>query len=382
MITLIFAILAAGLLLLFVALLKLYTYTPAREIKRQARAGDHLAKEFHRVVAYGRSLDILLWFFIGLSGALFLTIVDRQLIWPIAFVLTLTVIWLAFAWLPNTHVSRFTIWMARQVTPALHWLLERLQPVLTRIDHFVQKVQPISVHTGMYTKEDIIDLIKQQKVQIDNRITKEELFIVEHALQFGDRSVDEVMTPRRVMKTVATTDMIGPILFKELHDSGHSRFPVYKDSPDDIIGTLYLRDALNAKAGGFVKDLMRKEVFYVNQNQSLARVLDAFIKTKHHQFLVVNNFEEIVGLVTIEDVIEQILGKQIIDEFDSYEDLRTVAAMEAKQDEKSREKPIKDESTQDAHASDKEKTVVESKKASKKSAKKEEKQEEKRESSK
>lgn len=351
-------------MLFSVALLKLFSHTPAKELKRQARAGDHLAKEFYRVVGYGRSLDVLLWIFIGLTSALFFVLTSNALPWPIAFLLVLSVIWFGFAWLPNSHVSNVTVRVAKLITPGLHWLLERLQPVLLRIAHYSEKLQPFSIHTGLYTKEDIVDLIKQQKVQVDNRITKEELFIVEHALQFGDRSVDEVMTPRRVMKTVATTDMIGPILFKELHDSGHSRFPVYKENPDDIIGTLYLRDALNAKAGGFVKDLMRKEVFYVNQSQSLARVLDAFIKTKHHQFLVVNNFEEIVGLVTIEDVIEQILGKQIIDEFDSYDDLRAVAAMQAEKDEKKREKAVDEkpvEEKDDAHASVKEETVVESK---------------------
>jgi CBS domain containing-hemolysin-like protein len=365
MVMLIFALVAAVLMLFSVALLKLYRHTPAKEMKRQARSGDHLAKEFYRVVAYGRSLDILLWIFIGLTSALFFVLAVEALPWPLAFLLVLGIIWFGFAWLPNTHVSRFTIRAAQYITPGLHWLLEHLQPVLVRINHFTERLQPLSIHTGMYTKEDIVELIQKQRIQIDNRITKEELFIVEHALQFGEKSVDEVMTPRRVMKTVATTDLIGPILFKELHDSGHSRFPVYKDGPDDIIGTLYLRDALNAKAGGFVKDLVRKEVFYVNQNQSLARVLDAFIKTKHHQFLVVNNFEEIVGLVTIEDVIEQILGKQIIDEFDSYDDLRAVAAMQAEKDEKKREKPIKE----DAHASETETTVVESEEDESKSSK-------------
>jgi CBS domain containing-hemolysin-like protein len=354
---LIFGLLSAALMLFSVALLKLYRHTPSKELKRQAQAGDHLAKEFYRVVGYGRSLNVLLWIFIGLTSALFFVLCSNALPWPLAFLLVLVVIWFGFAWLPNSHVSRFTVRAALLITPSLHWLLERAQPLLIRIAHYADKVQPFAVHTGLYTKEDIIELIQHQKIQIDNRITKEELFIVEHALQFGDRMVDEVMTPRRVMKTVATTDMIGPILFKELHDSGHSRFPVYKDNPDDIIGTLYLRDALGAKEGGFVKDLMRKEVFYVNQAQSLARVLDAFIKTKHHQFLVVNNFEEIVGLVTIEDVIEQILGKQIIDEFDSYEDLRAVAAMQAEHDEANREKPIKEE----AHASPETETVVESK---------------------
>lgn len=345
MVTLFFGLLSAAVTLFLISLLKLYRHTPSKELRRQAQSGDQLAKHFYRVVAFGRSLDILLWLFIGIFAALFFVLCSNALPWPLAFLVVLGVVWFGFAWLPNTHVSRFTLWTARYTTPPLHWLLEHLQPVLIRIAQFVDSVQPFSVHTGLYTKEDIIDLIKRQKVQIDNRITKDELYIVEHALQFGEKRVDEVMTPKRVVKLVATTDMIGPVLLKELHDSGHSRFPVYKDNQDDLVGTLYIRDALGAKAGGFVKDLMRKEVFYVNQDQNLARVLDAFIKTKHHQFVVVNNFAEIVGVITIEDVIEQVIGKQIIDEFDNYDDMRAVAAMEAEK----------------AHASKEHKTVVESK---------------------
>lgn len=354
---LILSLLSAALMLLSIALLKLYRHTTAKEVKRQAANGDRLAKEFYRVIGYGQSLDVLLWGFIGLSSAVFFVIISNNLPSLLAFFIVLTVIWFGFAWLPNSHVSRFTLWLAKYITSPIHWLLERLQPVLVRVSHLANRLQPIDVHTGLYTKEDIIELIEKQKVQIDNRITKDELFIVEHALQFGDQMVNEVMTPRRVMKTVATTDMVGPVLFEELHKSGHSRFPVYKDNPDDIIGTLYLRDALGAKTGGFVKDLVRKEVFYVNQNQPLARVLDAFIKTKHHQFLVVNNFEEVVGLVTIEDVIEAVLGKQIIDEFDSYDDLRAVASMQAEKDESKHKKAVEE----DANASAKEETVVESK---------------------
>ncbi len=288
-----------------------------------------------------------------------------SLAWPVALALIILVVWLCFDFLPKSHVSNISVRAAKHATPVLHFALERLQPVLRRLGNFINKIEPGRLHTGLYTKDDIVDLIKKQKVQIDNRITKEELYIVEHALQFGDKKVSEIMTPRRVMKTVATHDMIGPVLLKELHDSGHSRFPVYDENPNDIVGTLYLRDALAASAGGFVKNILRKEVFYVNQNQSLARVLDAFIKTKHHQFLAVNNFEEIVGIITIEDIIEQILGKQIIDEFDSYDDLRAVAIMEAEKDEAKREKPVDEEleTTQAAKTSKKdspsEETVVE-----------------------
>ena len=337
MILLIFSFILLGLLLLGVVLLKVYQQIPLKELKRRVRKGDELAKLLHGPVAYGKSLDLILWIDIALTGSLLVHILSRLLPLAHSVLIVAGLIWLVFAWLPNTQATSYAIKVASVISPALRWLLERLQPLLLRMSKFIEKHQSLSIHTGLYTKEDIIELIDQQKVQLDNAIDNESLQIVKHALRFGDKKVADVMTPKRMMKTVANVDVIGPVLMDELHDSGHSRFPVYEDDDDNFVGTLYLRDVVQAKAGGFVKSIMRKETFYVNDQQSIARVLDAFIKTKHHMFLAVNNFEEVVGVITIEDVVEQVIGKQIIDEFDQYEDLRAVAAQQAEEERDERE---------------------------------------------
>jgi CBS domain containing-hemolysin-like protein len=337
MLLLIFALFVLAFLLFGVVLLKVYQEVPLKELKRRVRKGDEIAKLLHGPVAYGKSLDLLLWIDIALSGSLLTHILSRLLpLWLSVFIVA-GLIWVVFAWLPNTRITSYAVKLATFVSPALKWLLERLHPLLLRASKFVERHQSVTVHTGLYTKEDIVELIDQQKIQTDNDIDTESLQIVKHALQFGDKKVADVMTPRRMMKTVADVDVLGPVLMGELHDSGHSRFPVYENDEENFVGTLYLRDAIGAKAGGFVKGIMRKETFFVNDQQSIARVLDAFIKTKHHMFLAVNNFEEVVGIITIEDVVEQVIGKQIIDEFDQYEDLRAVAQMEAEKERDERE---------------------------------------------
>lgn len=343
MLTVVFGLIMALVMLMSISALKVYRHVPVKELKRRARDGDDLAALFHRATAYGLSLDILLWTFVGISGAVLFVLLSRNLPWAIAFVVCSALIWFGFAWLPNAQISKYTVSLTKVVTPVVHWLLEFLQPIFKRISVFLRRFERTSSHTGLYEKEDIIDLIDKQEIQADNRITKEELQIAKHALQFGDKSVAEVMTPKRMIQRVATVDMVGPVLMDKLHKSGHSRFPVYKDKEDNIIGTLFMRDVVDAKEGGFVKDIMRKDIFYVHEKQSLARVLDAFIKTKHHMFLVVNNFEEIVGLITIEDIVEQILGKQIIDEFDQYDDLRAVAHLHAEKDRESHKTVVESE---------------------------------------
>jgi CBS domain containing-hemolysin-like protein len=111
----------------------------------------------------------------------------------------------------------------------------------------------------------------------------------------------------------------------ELHDSGFSRFPVLEAKGGAVVGTLYLRDLVGIETNCKVKDIMDKRVYYANEAAPLYRVFQAFLSTQHHLFVVVNEFEEMAGIITIEDVLEQILGKPIIDEFDKYDDLRAVA---------------------------------------------------------
>jgi CBS domain containing-hemolysin-like protein len=77
----------------------------------------------------------------------------------------------------------------------------------------------------------------------------------------------------------------------------------------------------------------------VHEDFTLYQALQAFLKTKHHLFLVVNSFEELVGILTIEDVLEQMIGKPIVDEFDRYDDLRAVAAAAAKKDHVNHNEP-------------------------------------------
>ena len=124
----------------------------------------------------------------------------------------------------------------------------------------------------------------------------------------------------------------------DLHSSGFSRFPVYEGKQNNIVGVLYLRDLVRAKTGGTVQKLMSKQVCYVHEDQSLTEALQAILKTHQQLFVVVNTFEEYIGIVTIEDIMEEIVGKQIVDEFDQYDDMRAVATKMAVKEHKEHQK--------------------------------------------
>jgi CBS domain containing-hemolysin-like protein len=332
MISLILGLVCALVALSFLSLLKTYQHIPAREVKRMARAGDTTASVLYRPIAYGASLPLVLWVVVGVTAALSLLLFANALPFWLALLVAVVVIWGGFAWIPTSDLSNFGVFMAKKVAGPLAWLLERINPISSRIANFIRSHRPIVVHTGLYQKSDLVELLQLQKDQPDSRIATGEIDMLSHALSFGDKLVSDILIPKRVVDEVSADEAIGPILTDELHKSGHSRFPVYEGKKDNIVGILYLRDLILNKKTGTVRSVMKGHLTYVHEDFTLYQTLEAFIKTKQHLFLVVNKFEEFVGIITIEDVIEQMVGKVIVDEFDNYDDLRAVATKAAKKD--------------------------------------------------
>ncbi len=356
MLTLIVAILLACVILAAISLQKAYSHIPMAELRRRARRGDDYASMLYRAAAYGSSTKTLLWLIIGLATAGFFIIVDRNSPVWFALMVSLGLLWAGFAWLPNSSMGPGSRAIARYLTAPFTWLLSHLYPLLSRISSWFEQHGRLKVHTGIYQKEDILALLERQKSQPDNHISHEELHVIAGALTFGDKKVRDCMTPRRAVRAVSATDSIGPHLMDELHASGHSRFPVFQDKPDNFVGMLYARDLIDAQTGGQVRNHMKKQLYYVHEEQSLKEVLQAFLKTKHHLFIVVNSFEEVVGIITIEDVLEQIVGEPIVDEFDKYDDLRAVAALKAKQEHQQNQKSDKEIGTSELPESEEKKS--------------------------
>lgn len=324
----------ALLALLAVSLQRTYSLVPLKELKYRARSGDELAAAILKAAGYGHSLRAVLWLMIGVSSAAFFVSVSLQSPAWFALAASAVLLWLGFVWIPAARVTYIGERLAALMAPLLARLLIYVHPVTDRVASFIRRHKPITIHTGLYDRGDLIALLKQQKVQPDNRIETAELEIALHALIFGDDNVGQHMIPKRIVKTVAAEEPLGPIVMDELYASGHSRFPVYDGKKDHIIGTLFLHDLVNTKAGGTIRALMKPEVSYIHEEQSLYDALQAILKTHHQLFIVVNSFEEYVGIITIEDILETILGRAIIDEFDQYSDMRAVAARAARQEHK------------------------------------------------
>jgi magnesium and cobalt transporter len=147
--------------------------------------------------------------------------------------------------------------------------------------------------------------------------------MLEGVLDVADLQVRDIMVPRAQMVSVRRDDPPARLL-PIIVESGHSRFPVMDEDRDDIVGILLAKDLLRMYANGSkerfdIREYMRPAVF-VPESKRLNVLLKEFRRNRNHMAIVVDEYGGVSGLVTIEDVIEQIVG-EIDDEFDVEDDL-------------------------------------------------------------
>jgi magnesium and cobalt transporter len=166
-------------------------------------------------------------------------------------------------------------------------------------------------------KNDLLAVIRGAE---DNGIIDHDASnVTQGALQMGDMQVREVMIPRSQMACLRMTQPMKEML-NVMIESGHSRFPVYGQNPDEIIGIVLAKDILAAliKNGSLekvqIKECLRPASF-VPESKRLNVLLREFRHNRHHMAIVIDEYGQVAGVVTIEDVLEQIVG-EIDDEHD------------------------------------------------------------------
>lgn len=292
------------------------------EMKRRSQGGDSGADELLRrerllgdVVSLQRALQaLLLVVFVAVSVAAFG--------WFFGIVIAAIV---ALEYGAIARLAFVHSWSQSNYERYEHSLLQFVEkyPMVFRLLRSVTS-HPVQAKQ-LDSREELLHMLDQSGALL----SADEKKLMTHSMQFGSRQVSEMMTPRGVIDSVKADEMLGPLVLDGLHKTGHSRFPVIDGDIDHVVGMLYVQNllTLDSKAATTTAaKAMEQRVFYIKEDQSLQHALAAFIRTHHHLFVVVNEFRETVGLLSLEDVMEALLGHKIIDEFDAHDDLRTVAA--------------------------------------------------------
>ena len=297
------------------------------ELQRKADLGDWRAKKVYPVRKQGNQLlTTLLLGNVAVNSALsiFLGSVVSGII---AGVIATGLIFLFGEIIPQAVISRHALAFGAKTAPLVRLFMIIAYPISAPIAWILDKALGEEMQT-IFSKKELVRVIEEHEDSPHSEIDEDEERILKGVLRFSDRKVRDVMTPNTVVHTIPIDMELNSAAIIALEATGFSRFPVYDESPDDIVGIMYLRD-LVGKTKGSVRELMHKKVDGIHELDKLDATLNAFIKKRRHMFIVRDEFGGFEGVITIEDILEEIVGREIVDEDDVVVDMRAKARKEA-----------------------------------------------------
>ena len=155
-------------------------------------------------------------------------------------------------------------------------------------------------------------------------LDKEEKSIIQNLLRLENLKVRDIMTPRSVIMMVDEEQSVNEI-YKELNPMVFSRIPVYHEHPDNITGVILKDNILENLAQdkhSVRASEIKRDILFVEDKFTVAKLMDTLILNRQHLAVVADDFGSVVGLVTMEDLFETLLGLEIVDESDNVEDLQ------------------------------------------------------------
>ena len=247
--------------------------------------------------------------------------------------LVMTILVLVFAEvLPKTYAISNPEAAATRVAPALRWVVAIFSPIVSIVRFVVRRVlalfgvtidpdsQIMSVH------EEIAGTLALG--HSSGSVEKEHRDRLLGALDLSERTVEEIMRHRSQVETVNVDDPIEEVIAQCIN-SPHSRLPMYREDPENIIGILYVRDlvremhGLVTQAGGAYSavakldlDALARPPYFVPETTPLDEQMQEFLRLRRHFALVVDEYGALHGLITLEDILEEIVG-EIEDEYDT-----------------------------------------------------------------
>jgi CBS domain containing-hemolysin-like protein len=237
----------------------------------------------------------------------------------VATVVEVVVIFVFAEAIPKTyavqHPERAALLAAPVITAIVNfWPLRMIARALIGLANFILPGQGLK--EGPFVSEE--ELLAMADVAADEQvIEREERTLIRQVIEFGDTVVREVMVPRTDMLAVEGGARVSDAV-ELVINSGKSRIPVFEQGIDDVIGIVYARDLLKAEREGKGDEPVRtlaREAHFVPETKRVAELMREMQKQKFHIAIVVDEYGGTAGLVTLEDLIEELVG-EIVDEYD------------------------------------------------------------------
>ena len=329
-----------GLLILFIALSAIFSgltigmfSLSIANLERKIRLGDEKAAKVLSIRKEGNFLlCTLLLGNVAVNSCI--TMIMTELSTGIVASAISTIIIFVFGEVaPQAIFSRFAFKVGYYTT----WLVKGFmfimwpiaKPMSILLDFILGKEFPET-----YNKNELRELIQEQGIQ---SIDSDEKRIVIGALKFSEKTASDVITPSSILYHLDKDEIITKEKLEEIKREHYSRIPIISNTRDNIVGILYAKDLIgyNLNDTRKVEDLMKKDhLYFIDEKTHLDVIINTFCSSKIHMAFVKNEFGILLGIVTLEDVIEEILAIEILDESDTVADLQHLARNRAKSSSK------------------------------------------------
>lgn len=234
----------------------------------------------------------------------------------------LTILILVFSEIiPKTIGAYYWRTLVPSISFSLHYLVIALTPLVALLQMITRMIAPKGNAEAFSRNE----LMAMTELGFDSgSLSHEEFRIISNLFALKKIRLREVMTPRMVLYSVAKTMTVEEFFFQSMKQR-FSRIPVYDKYSTDIIGFALRSDLLLAQARGNSDELVEnymRELPALLDTMSVLHALNQMTNTKSHITLVVNEYGDVAGIITLEDILETLLGLEIIDESDTIDDMQ------------------------------------------------------------
>lgn len=213
---------------------------------------------------------------------------------------------------PKTVATQKNVLVSRIVILPIYWLSKVFLPVIWMLN-FIPRLAGADRGLPPITEEELITFV--DVVHEDGEINPDERELIQNIIKLDDLSVSEIMTPSADMFYIERDK---PLALERIVDSGYTRIPVVDGNIDNTVGLINVKDLFSEQIRGAgvpdIEKIMRKP-YFVPEYKKLDQLLKQFKRKKEHAAIVVNEYGEVTGMVSLEDVLEAIVG-DIVDETD------------------------------------------------------------------
>lgn len=275
-------------------------------LRHWARQQDRAAKKLYPLKARGSASLLTIELLRALTLSAVVVLLTNALSSWAAWLVISILLFVAFIVLTQLYLKplgiRLLIWFSAPLLALTNALKPVMLPLGQVFDRFLED-EPVTL-----TREELQRMLDAVSPE-DTDLTVDELRILNSVLTFSKRTVHDVMIPKNKVVSVPLNESLTPVVLDDLYKSGHSHFPVLGEDKKTVVGLLNMHDLMDIKHNSAVEDTMQPKVYFVEEDRDLDHVLQIFFKTKQTVFIVNDPASDMVGIITMEDVLRQILGK-------------------------------------------------------------------------